>query len=53
MVRVRDGGDFKPIEPTGRTGRGVGLRPTHKFSRFLKTFHLGITIYYVTSWNSI
>lgn len=36
-----------PTEPTGAGGVGCGLRPSHKFSRFLKTFNLGITKNYL------
>jgi len=32
-----------PTEPMGVGGVGCGLRPSHKFSRFLKIFNLGIT----------
>ena len=39
-------------EPTGRGRVGLVLRPSHKFSRFLETFHLGITLHLAPYINS-
>jgi hypothetical protein len=43
---------LKPTEPMRWAGRGRCLRPSHKFSDFLKTFSLGVTFLILYKFHS-